>query len=225
MCDMLFAFFLLSQNLWWVTVLCRTHPLRRWFVFHSTAMTTKGGTMWRFGVWNKSALCLARCRVCRTENANFLPPALPRLSIIRALLCHSIWTEEISPICCVYNSFVRSLVHIRAYGGGGDSWGAKLDSRSEVSSARCFFKFVTDEQKRFPFVSACYEKMQCDRATKEKCRRRISSQFDRWGNYASTCGSTTPLKTNKCCVAGHSKHVVVIMRQLFVVSFSFIITC
>lgn len=81
-CDMLFAFFLLSQNLWWVTVLCRTHPLRRWFVFHSTAMTTKGGTMWRFGVWNKSALCLARCRVCRTENANFLPPALPRLCCV-----------------------------------------------------------------------------------------------------------------------------------------------
>lgn len=61
--------------------------------------------------------------------------------------CHSIRGPmrfvTVCPICCVYDSFVYSLVHIRAYCNRGDSLGAGLGLGSEVSLAQWFVTFLT----------------------------------------------------------------------------------
>lgn len=142
----LFAFPYSALNLRWVT----TRSWFQWFVFDSTAATPMvAAPCGTCGVWNESVSLHARLQ----ENTNFPsrlspppPPPHPAFDRLRPTLCYSIWTDEIShrrPICCVYDSFVYSLVHIRARRGQGDSFSAGLGPNSEVNLAQWFITLLT----------------------------------------------------------------------------------
>ena len=86
----------------------------------------------------------------KTQTFLPLPPLLLPLSfliICATTSCHSVRGPmrfvTVCPICCVYDSFVYSLVHIRAYCNQGDSLGAGLGPGSEVSLAQWFITFLT----------------------------------------------------------------------------------
>lgn len=153
-CDTLFAFSQssLSQNLWLVTTVCHTDIHSGDLADDLSDDNDGGDTMWSFGVWNKSVFHPPHCQVRLMENTNFA-------SLQSLLLSPGFWSFALRsatqfgpmrfavavacPIWCVYDSFVHSLVHIRAYCGQGDSFSAGLGSGFGVILVQWFITFLS----------------------------------------------------------------------------------
>lgn len=119
-----------------------------------TPMEAEAARSGTFGVWNESVFRHARLTMCGTGKTqtchprplpSFLPHS-PPLLIICALRSVTLFGQMrlviVCPICCVYDSFVYSLVHIRARRGQGDSFSAGLGPNSEVNLAQWFITFL-----------------------------------------------------------------------------------